>query len=58
MLNAFYKAVFAPLGVFNRDNAKGKLQASAATVLAAAILGSVIVPVAYLHKQGKVYSRP
>lgn len=49
MLNVLYKLIFAPLGVFNRDNVKGRLQASVAAVLVTAILESVVAPVVYFY---------
>ncbi len=49
MLNVLYKSIFAPLGVFNRDNAKGRLQASVVTVLVTVILETVVAPVLYFY---------
>lgn len=49
MLNVLYKSIFAPLGVFNRDNVKGRLQASCVTVIITALFGSVIAPVIYFY---------
>lgn len=49
MLNVLYKAIFAPLQVFNRNNIKGRLGASVAAVFTTAILGTVIAPVVYYY---------
>lgn len=50
MINILYNAIFAPLGVFNRDNIKGRLQASCFTVIITAFLGSVIAPLVYFYR--------
>ena len=44
MWNILYKAVAAPLGVFKREEMKGRLGASQAVVLTTAVLGTVIMP--------------
>lgn len=49
MLNILYKAIFAPLEVFQRENRKGRQGASIATVFATAILGSLIAPALYYY---------
>ena len=49
MINVLYKAIVAPLGVFSRNNVKGRLQASSVTVVFTALFGSVIAPVAYFY---------
>ena len=48
-LNVLYRSIFALLGVFNRDNVKGRLQASVVTVLVTAIFGSVVAPIVYFY---------
>jgi len=55
MLNIIYKSIFAPLGVINRNNVKGKLQASIITVIVTAFLGSVVAPVVYYYVNRNKY---
>jgi hypothetical protein len=55
MLNIIYKSIFAPLGVINRNNIKGKLQASIITVIVTAFLGSVVAPVVYYYVNRNKY---
>ncbi len=47
MFYTIVRSIFAPLDVMNRNEVNGRLQASVATVLTTAVLGSVITPVLY-----------
>jgi len=55
MISILYKSIFTPLGVVNRDNAKGKLQASVVIVFVTAILGSLIAPVVCFYVNRNIY---
>jgi len=47
MWRVLYQSICAPLQVFNRENRAGKMSASVAAVLSTAIMGTVLLPVAF-----------
>jgi|GEM_PF-2371095 hypothetical protein len=49
ILNILYQSIFAPLGVVNRENVKGRLQVSVVIVLLTTLFGSIIAPVIYFY---------
>ena len=55
MLHVLYKSIFAPLEIINSKEAKGRISASIVTVLAAAVLGSVIAPIIYFYANKSRY---
>lgn len=55
MIYALLKSIFTPLEVINRNQVKGRFQASIVTVLVTAILGSVIAPVVCFYTNKNRY---
>lgn len=55
MIMTLYKAIFAPLGVFNRKNDKGKQAASISAVAATIIAGTIIAPILYYYVNRERY---
>lgn len=55
MFKVLFKSIVAPLGVINKDNIKGRLQASIFTVFMTAFLGSVIAPILYFFANRNKY---
>lgn len=55
MIYALLKSVFTPLEVINTDHFRGRMQASAASVLLTAVFGSVIAPLVYYYTNNSRY---
>ncbi|MEX1378305.1 MAG: YIP1 family protein [Eubacteriales bacterium] len=49
MMKILYKTIFAPLGVFNKDDDRKKQSTSIAVVAATIIAGSIIAPILYYY---------
>lgn len=47
MWRVLFRSIVSPLSVFNREGGKGRLAASITVVLSTAVLGTVLLPVAY-----------